>query len=135
ALEMAMAWGWAPERALATSQRSEDEALIAAARRDGNGVIFLGPQVGHWELAGLYLSSRFGMAALYDPPKLAGLEDFMVRVRGRMGSELVPTTKRGVLRLFQIVKEGGVVAILPDQEPSLSGGEFAPFFGVAANTI
>ena len=134
-LEMAMAWGWAPEKALATIRSVRNEELVEAARADGRGLVFLAPHLGNWELVGLYLSSRFRMAALYEPPKLAGLEPFMKAVRGRIGSELVPTTNRGVLRLLQILRDGDVVGILPDQEPALSGGEFAPFFGVQANSI
>lgn len=134
-LEMAMAWGWPAERALATIRNIQGAELVERARQEGRGLIFLAPHLGNWELVGLYLSSRFRMAALYDPPKLSGLEDFMIKVRGRMGSELVPTNKRGVLRLFQILRDGGVVGILPDQEPPLASGAFAPFFGIQANTI
>lgn len=40
-----------------------------------------------------------------------------------------------MITLFSILKNQGVVGILPDQEPDLSGGLFAPFFGVEANTM
>jgi len=135
ALEMAMAWGWPTEKALATIRRVEGEELVEEALARGQGLIMLGPHLGNWELVGLYLSSRFQMAALYEPPKLQEFESFMIDQRSRVGSELVPTNKRGVMRLLQILKAGGLVAILPDQEPDLAGGEFAPFFGVQANTI
>ena len=135
ALEMAMAWGWSTEKALATIRRVEGEDLVQEALAQGKGLVLLGPHLGNWELVGLYLSSRFQMAALYEPPKLKEFESFMIDQRSRMGSELVPTNKRGVMRLLQILKGGGVIAILPDQEPDLAGGEFAPFFGVQANSI
>src|SRR5690606_1242781 len=120
---------------LATIRRVEGEELVEEALARGQGLIMLGPHLGNWELVGLYLSSRFQMAALYEPPKLQEFESFMIDQRSRVGSELVPTNKRGVMRLLQILKAGGLVAILPDQEPDLAGGEFAPFFGVQANTI
>jgi len=98
-------------------------------------VIVLAPHHGNWELVGLYLSTLRPMAALYKPPKIKELEDYMSKVRGRHGSELVPTNKRGVVRLFSVLREQGMVGILPDQVPGGSGGVFAPFMGVPANTI
>ena len=37
----------------------------------------------------------------------------------------------GIRQLFKLLKDGGVVGILPDQQPKAGDGEFAPFFGVA----
>ncbi len=135
ALEMGMVWEWPVDKSLALIKHIEGKDLIDQAIANGKGVIMLAPHLGNWELAGLYSSSQFSMAALYRPPRLKLLEDYMSAVRGRCGSELVPTNKRGVLRLFKILKTGGVVGILPDQEPPFSGGVFAPFFGVNANTM
>lgn len=59
----------------------------------------------------------------------------MKRVRSRSGSELVATDRRGIARLFSILREGGVVGILPDQTPRQEGGEFAPFFGIPTITM
>lgn len=59
----------------------------------------------------------------------------MKKVRSRSGSELVATDRRGITRLFSILKRGGVVGILPDQTPRREGGEFAPFFGIPTTTM
>jgi len=75
------------------------------------------------------------MAALYKPPKIKALEEYMSAVRGRHGSELVPTNKRGVIRLFSILSSQGMVGILPDQVPGGNGGVLAPFMGIPANTV
>jgi KDO2-lipid IV(A) lauroyltransferase len=40
-----------------------------------------------------------------------------------------------VRQLFKILKDGGVVGILPDQQPKQGDGEFAPFFDVPALTM
>lgn len=133
--EIPLMWEWPVEHCLAQVQQVQGEALLDDALAYGKGLILLAPHLGNWELAGLYFSSRLSMAALYRPPKHAELEEYMIRVRGRVGSELVPTTKRGVMRLFSLLKDNGVVGILPDQEPDFTGGEFAPFFGTDANTI
>lgn len=135
AIEVGMAWEWPVEKCLEMVREVEGTSLIDEAIEQEKGILLLAPHLGNWELAGLYFSSMFNMAALYRPPKVKELEEYMSKVRGRVGSELVPTDKRGVLRLFKILRSGGVVGILPDQEPPFSGGEFAPFFGVEANTM
>lgn len=134
-MEVGMAWEWPTNKCLAMIRDIEGKSLIDEAIARKEGILLLAPHLGNWELTGLYFSTLFNMAALYRPPKLAGLEEYMSEVRGRAGSELVPTDKRGVLRLFKLLRSGGVVGILPDQEPPFSGGEFAPFFGVEANTM
>ena len=40
-----------------------------------------------------------------------------------------------VRQLWKALKEGGAVGILPDQQPKLGDGEFAPFFGIQALTM
>jgi KDO2-lipid IV(A) lauroyltransferase len=40
-----------------------------------------------------------------------------------------------VRQLLKLLKAGGVVGILPDQQPKAGDGEFAPFFGVPALTM
>ncbi|UZE96134.1 lysophospholipid acyltransferase family protein [Alkalimarinus alittae] len=135
ALEVGMAWEWPIEKCFEMIRVVEGQHLIDEAIAREEGILLLAPHLGNWELTGLYFSSMFNMAALYRPPKVKELETYMSTVRGRVGSELVPTDKRGVLRLFKILRSGGVVGILPDQEPPFSGGEFAPFFGVEANTM
>ena len=135
ALEVGMAWEWPIEKCFENIRAVEGQHLIDEAIARDDGILLLAPHIGNWELTGLYFSSMFNMAALYRPPKVKALEEYMSEVRGRVGSELVPTDKRGVLRLFKILRSGGVVGILPDQEPPFSGGEFAPFFGVEATTL
>jgi len=40
-----------------------------------------------------------------------------------------------VRKLYKRLVDGGVVGILPDQQPKLGDGEFAPFFGTPALTM
>lgn len=131
-LETGIMWERPPEEALALIREVSGGEQLG---EDGRGLVFLSPHLGNWELLGLYLASRFPVAALYTPPKLEALDDYMRAVRGRNGSELVPATQRGVVRLFTIVREGGAIAILPDQDPDDSGGVFVPLFGIPANTM
>ena len=75
------------------------------------------------------------MAALYSPPHIKEFEDYMIRVRGRLGSELVRGDRKGLLRLINILKEGGVAGILPDQSPRGKTNVYAPFFGMEVRTM
>ena len=133
--EFGAMWEWPIAKSLSLIQSVEGKELFDLASQQKKGLIVLAPHHGNWELVGLYLSTLRPMAALYRPPKIKPLEDYMSSVRGRQGSELVPTTKRGVVRLFSILRENGMVGILPDQVPGGTGGVFAPFMGVESNTV
>ncbi|KZZ65005.1 lipid A biosynthesis acyltransferase, partial [Oleiphilus sp. HI0130] len=133
--EFGAMWEWPSDKALGLIRSVEGKELFDMALEQKKGLIVLAPHHGNWELVGLYLSTLRPMAALYRPPKIKPLEEYMSSVRGRHGSELVPTTKRGVVRLFSILRENGMVGILPDQVPGGTGGVFAPFMGVESNTI
>jgi KDO2-lipid IV(A) lauroyltransferase len=133
--EFGMAWEWPTEKTLSQIRAVKGKEYFDDIVAKGKGVIVLAPHYGNWELVGLYLSTLRPMAALYKPPKIKALETYMSSVRGRHGSELVPTNKRGVIRLFSILSDKGMVGILPDQVPGGNGGIDAPFMGAPANTI
>ena len=133
--EFGAVWEWPTEKTLSHIHSVQGKEHLDAIFAKGKGAIVLAPHHGNWEMVGLYLSTLRPMAALYKPPKLKELESYMSSVRGRHGSELVPTNKRGVIRLFSVLSEQGMVGILPDQVPGGSGGVFAPFMGVEANTV
>lgn len=134
-LEVPLMWEWPVEKCLGLIKDTQGLALIDEAMADGSGLILLAPHFGNWELAGLFFSSRYKMAALYSPPNMAELENYMIRVRGRLGSELVRGDRRGLARLASILREGGVAGILPDQSPRGAGNAFAPFFGMEVKTM
>ena len=128
--EVPIMWERPVDHCLSMIREIEGGELLDDALARQQGLVLLAPHLGNWELAGLYFSTRFSMAALYSAPNMKEMETYMSQVRGRGGSELVRADRRGVLRLFSILREGGVVGILPDQNPDASGGAFAPFFGV-----
>ncbi|WP_417516596.1 lysophospholipid acyltransferase family protein [Marinobacter sp.] len=134
-LEVPLMWEWPVEKCLGLVRETEGLELIEEAMADGSGLILLAPHLGNWELAGLFFSSRYKMAALYSPPNMPEFEDYMIRVRGRLGSELVRGDRRGLVRLTSILREGGVAGILPDQSPRGKGNAFAPFFGMEVKTM
>ncbi|MFP3979674.1 lysophospholipid acyltransferase family protein [Marinobacter sp. KMM 10035] len=135
AMEIPLMWEWPVERCLGLIKEIEGEELLDSYKADGKGLLLLAPHLGNWELAGLFFASRYKMAALYSPPNRLEFETYIKNVRSRSGSELVATDRRGIIRLFSILREGGVVGILPDQTPRLEGGEFAPFYGIPTATM
>ena len=102
----------------------------------GKGVIFAGPHIGAWELAGLYVSLLGPMNTMFRAPPMAELGNAMRRVRERTGARLVPADASGVRALMKALARGESIAILPDQVPGdMSGAVFAPFFGQPAATM
>lgn len=135
-LEIPLMWEWPVEDCLALIQEVEGLELIDNALAEGRGVVLLAPHLGNWELAGIYFSSRYQMAALYSPPNMPGFEDYMIRVRERAGSTLVRGDRRGLVRMVSILKGGGIAGILPDQSPHRdSGYAHGPFFGHKVRTM
>nr|WP_252738020.1 lysophospholipid acyltransferase family protein [Marinobacter salexigens] len=135
AMEIPLMWEWPVERCLGLIKEIEGEELLDDYKADGKGLLLLAPHLGNWELAGLFFASRYKMAALYSPPNRPEFEAYIKNVRSRSGSELVATDRRGIMRLLAILRDGGVVGVLPDQTPRQEGGEFAPFFGIPAVTM
>jgi len=115
-----------------------DDAIAA-----GRGVIIAAPHYGNWELLNQWLAARTPLAILYAPPDSAIGEAFLNRVRAN-GSASPSDIERviqiraegpAVRQLFKQLNAGGVVGILPDQQPKQGDGEFAPFFGMSALTM
>ncbi len=102
---------------------------------EGRGMLLLVPHTGNWEILGLYLATLGPMTSLYAPPKIPALDPIIRASREATGARLVQTDIRGVRSLFKALKAGSTVGILPDQEPDLNGGSFAPLFGRPALTM
>jgi KDO2-lipid IV(A) lauroyltransferase len=106
------------------------------ARDAGKGLIVAAPHLGCWELLNFWLCSRTPIAIAYRPPRQPALEPLLIRARGALAAEQVRADgPAGVRRLYKRLLVNGVVGILPDQQPKLGEGEFAPFFGTPALTM
>ena len=134
-MEMAGMFHWPAERLAELESGDEDTEILDRAIEVGRGVILLGPHIGNWELTSHVLAARYPFAAMYRPPRIREVDDALRKNRQRIGAELVPATATGLRRISRILQEGGLVGILPDQEPGKGNGVFAPFFGVPALTM
>lgn len=135
ALEFGYIWFRDPKMFLRKIIAVEGEELLQQEFQKGNGIILAAPHLGQWELLGLYLSATLPCCFLYKPPKIEALEKIMVSARARSGAKIVPVNTAGIKQLFQSLKNGELIGILPDQDPASGEGVFAPFFGVEAKTM
>ncbi len=135
ALETLKLWTRPPEENLRLLRERNGEPLYDAALAAGKGVIVAAPHFGNWELLNQWLASRGQIAVVYRPPESATGDAFLQIVRGVDNVRQVRAEGPAVRQLWKMLKEGGAVGILPDQQPKAGDGEFAPFFGVQALTM
>ncbi len=133
--EIAKIWGNPPQQALALVRETRGEALFHAAVAAKRGLIVAAPHLGCWELLNYWLASRTPMSILYRPPRQPWVEPLLRKVRGALPVEQVRAEGSGVRTLYKRLAAGGVVGILPDQQPKAGEGVAAPFFGVPAPTM
>jgi KDO2-lipid IV(A) lauroyltransferase len=134
--EICRVWSGDPRQALTMVQDVRGLDLFDNALSAGRGLLIAAPHLGCWELLNFWLGSRTPLAIAYRPPRQAALEPLLKRVRGGFAVEQVRADgPAGVRRLYRRLLDGRVVGILPDQQPKLGEGEFAPFFGTPALTM
>ena len=111
------------------------EDLFRAALSAGRGLIVCAPHLGNWELLNQYLAANTPVSIVYRPARQGFTELLLRRVRQHPGVSQVRAEAAGVRQLFRDLKAGGVLGILPDQQPKQGEGEHALFFGLPALTM
>lgn len=128
---------WTRPRAdnLALIAEVHGETRLQAAIAAGRGVIIAAPHYGNLELIIEFMASRGPFALVYRTPDEAYGDQFLRLARGGAGITLVPAEASAMRPLLKALQAGGVIGITPDQQPKQGAGEFAPFFGLAAQTL
>ncbi|MDD5174818.1 MAG: lysophospholipid acyltransferase family protein [Sterolibacterium sp.] len=109
--------------------------LVEAAWRERNqGILFLTPHLGCFEITAQYYASYRPISVLYRPPKQAWLRPLMERGRGAT-LKLASADLSGVRTLLKALKRGEAIGMLPDQVPGKGEGVWAPFFNRPAYTM
>lgn len=134
ALELAAFW-FAPDASIQRWSQSDSWTVVERARQPGQGVIFLTPHLGGFEISALYVARRTPLTVLYRPPKLRWLEPLMIEGRSRTGAKVAPANLRGVRLFYKALQRGEAVGLLPDQTPGVGEGAWADFFGRPAYTM
>lgn len=102
--------------------------------REGKGVIFLTGHFGNWELLGHAMAikgySMYVIARDADNP----IFNELLREWRELSGNRVIDKRRSMRRLLRILKDGGMVGILLDQNVTWREGVFVDFFGRSACT-
>ena len=109
--------------------------VVESARARGDGIIFLTPHLGCFEISALYGAQRMPLTVLYRPPKQGWIEPLMAAGRSRWHAVVAPANLRGVRMLYKALARGEAVGLLPDQAPGVGEGVWADFFGRPAYTM
>ena len=114
-------------------------AEIDAALARGQGVLFLTPHLGCFEVTARAYAERFGqrhpITVLFRPARQPWLRGLVAQARQRPGLHTAPTTLAGVKQLIKALKSAQAVGLLPDQVPPDGQGVWAPFYGQDAYTM
>ncbi len=132
--EMGMSWMWPIPKVQKLITQVEGLEHLEKALEEKNGIILIAPHLGNWEVLNHFFRQYLFMTVMYKPAKIAALDKFIFSTRKRVDVGLVPADRSGVESLYQLLADKGVIAVLPDQEPGLKSGVFAPFFGQTALT-
>lgn len=134
AVELAALW-FAPDADIQRWAHCDTWAAVEQARKPGQGIIFLTPHLGGFEICAQYISQRMPITVLYRPPKLLWLEPLMIEGRSRWQTKVAPANLRGVRLFMKALRSGEAVGLLPDQSPGVGEGTWTDFFGRPAYTM
>jgi KDO2-lipid IV(A) lauroyltransferase len=109
--------------------------LVEAAWQRGEGILFLTPHLGCFEITAQYYAARAPITVLYRPPRQAWLKSLIEEGRGGANLRLAPADLSGVRLLLRALKRREAVGMLPDQVPGVGEGMWTPFFGRPAYTM
>lgn len=110
-------------------------SLVEAAQRAGQGIVFLTPHLGCFEITAQYYALRAPISVLYRPPRQPWLQAMIERGRARANLHLASADLAGVRTLFKALKRGEAIGMLPDQTPQVGEGRWIDFFGRPAYTM
>jgi Kdo2-lipid IVA lauroyltransferase/acyltransferase len=116
------------------------EDVFEAAHAQGQGIIFLTPHLGCFEITAQAIAQRYAQQGkqinvLYRPARKPWLQAIMENSRNRPGMHAVPATLAGVKALVKALRRGEALGMLPDQVPPQGLGVWAKFFGQPAYTM
>ena len=113
---------------------------VQTALSMGEGLLFITPHIGSYDLAGRYISQQlpFPLTAMYKPPKIKAFDAVMQAGRVRGKGKTAPTSIQGVKQIIKALRGGEATIVLPDHVPSPEeGGDgvWVDFFGKPAYTM
>lgn len=132
--ELPFIWYASPGRVLKTA-KIEHWEIVQEALDAQQGVIFLTPHLGCFEITSQVVAAKNLLTVLYRPPRKKALQPLMENARSRPNLTLAPANLTGVRIMLKALKKGEAVGLLPDQVPQQGEGVWADFFGRPAYTM
>jgi KDO2-lipid IV(A) lauroyltransferase len=142
-LELPKVWLRPLEEVAARVVQVSGWELVESAWVEGEGIIFLTPHLGCFEITAQYYARQSALArpeapitVLFRSPRLAWLGRIIAAGRARGEHlKLAPADLSGVRALIRALKRKEAVGLLPDQAPGAGEGKWLPFFGRPAYTM
>jgi len=134
-LELPRVWMRPQPEVVAMVRQVSGWELVEAAWRRGEGILFLTPHLGCFEITAQYYAAHAPITVLYRPPKQAWLKPLIENGRGGANLHLAPADLSGVRLLLRALRRREAVGMLPDQVPGEGEGVWADFFGRPAYTM
>ncbi len=133
-LELPWIWLRPQQQAVAQVARVTGWEHVETAWQNQQGILFLTPHLGCFEITAQYFATFAPITVLYRPPKQAWLRELVEASRGA-NLKLAPADLGGVRGLMKALKKHEAIGMLPDQAPGRGEGVWAPFFGHPAYTM
>jgi Kdo2-lipid IVA lauroyltransferase/acyltransferase len=133
--ELPAVWLRPRAEAAALVRRIEGLEHVERARAAGQGIVFLTPHLGCFEIAARAAAEQFPITVLYRAPKIKWLQPILEEGRGGDNVRLARADLSGVRELIAALGRNEAVGILPDQVPGEGEGEWSEFFGRPAYTM
>lgn len=129
-------WIWLRPHTQVVEQvvRVTNWSLVEEAWQRQQGIIFLTPHLGCFEITAQYFAQYAPITVLYRPPKQTWLRQLVEASRGA-NLKLAPADLSGVRHLMKALKKHEAIGMLPDQAPGRGEGIWTPFFGRPAYTM
>jgi KDO2-lipid IV(A) lauroyltransferase len=134
-LELPRVWMRPQAEVVAMVTQVSGWKLVEQAWQRGEGILFLTPHLGCFEITAQYYAAHAPITVLYRPPKQAWLKPLIEGGRGGANLHLAPADLSGVRLLLRALKRREAVGMLPDQVPGEGEGIWADFFGRPAYTM
>ena len=128
-------WGSSQEQSLKLIRNIIGEKYLIDAEKKGNGIIFLTPHLGCFEITSIYYGSKRPITVMYRKARKIWMSDFMINGRKKGKVKLAPADIKGLKKVLIALNNGEAVGILPDQVADKGEGELANFFGRPAYTM
>lgn len=102
--------------------RFEGEAVLQEIDRKKRGMLALTFHFGHWELAGAFYPKYGRKVAVVAFAQTNRRVDALIRKnREQAGMEVIYTGHAGTARILRVLREGGIVGLLADQNAGAAG--------------